>query len=109
VCRPLNVLCVAGDPQTLAALKRAAVGAEWELATGAISDAEALTQLEAERPHVLVVFGPFEALCALARERLPAIRIVADRDLPGADAVASSLDEVRTAVTGLAWPGGPAG
>jgi len=83
------------------------VSADWELAPGATSHAEALDQLESERPHVVVVFGAFGPLVAEVRERLPYVRIVADRDLPGASAVATSLAEVRGAVKGLPRPGGP--
>jgi hypothetical protein len=35
------------------------------------------------------------------------MRIVTDRDTPGASAVAISLDEVRGLVLGLPRPGGP--
>ena len=107
MCRALKVLCVASDPDSLAALKAAAVSAEWELATGATDEADAVGQIDAERPHILVVFGPYERLIALTRERFPAIRIVADRDAPGATAVATSLQEVRGLVKGLPRPGGP--
>ena len=107
MCRALKVLCVAGDPESLTALKAAAVSAEWELATGATDEADAVGQIDAERPHILVVFGPYERLIALTRERFPAIRIVADRDAPGATAVATSLQEVRGLVKGLPRPGGP--
>jgi hypothetical protein len=107
VCRALKVLCVARDVDALATLKRAVVGAEWELAPGATSEGEALRQLELERPHVLVVFGPFESLVGTARQRAPALRVVSDRDLPGADVVAASLGEVRRAVLGRPRPGGP--
>ena len=101
------MLCVASDPDSLAALKAAAVSAEWELAGGATDEAGAVGQIDAERPHILVVFGPYERLIALTRERFPAIRIVADRDAPGATAVATSLQEVRGLVKGLPRPGGP--
>ncbi len=107
MCRAVKVLCVAVDAQSLAALKRAAVSADWELAPGAVSVQAALSQMEEERPHVLVAFGPFEELALKARERFPGLRIVTDRDLPGADAVAPSLQEVRGAVKGLPRPGGP--
>jgi hypothetical protein len=107
MCRALKVLCVASDPDSLTALKAAAVSAEWELATGATDEADAVGQIDAERPHILVVFGPYERLIALTRERFPAIRIVADRDVPGATAVATSLQEVRGLVKGLPRPGGP--
>jgi len=107
VCRALVVLCVAPDGDTLAALKRATVSAEWELAPGATDLRAALDQIDVERPHVLVTVGAWDELIALVRERFPGIRIVADRDAPGATAVATSLEEVRPLVTGLPRPGGP--
>ena len=36
-CRPLQVVCAAPDRDALNALKRAAVGAEWELSPGAVA------------------------------------------------------------------------
>jgi hypothetical protein len=107
VCRALKVLCVAEDEASLAALKRAAVSVEWELAPGAASEAEAMRQLHEERPHVLVVFGPFDGFVRRAVEAYPGLRVVADRDLPGASVLAASLDEVRGAVKGRPRPGGP--
>ena len=109
MCRAVVVLCVAPDAAALAALKRATVSSEWELAPGATDEAGAVGQIDAERPHVLVVFGAFERLVALARERFPAMRIVTDRDAPGATVVATSLEEVRGLVKGLPAPGGPVG
>jgi hypothetical protein len=109
MCRALKVLCVAPDEQALRALKTAAVSAEWELTPGAIDLRAALDQLDAERPHVLVAFGPFEGLVAMVRERFPGMRIVTDRDAPGATVVATSLNEVRGVVLGLPRPGGPVG
>lgn len=107
MCRAVKVLCVAPGGDALAALKRAAVTADWELSPGATSEEEALAQLESERPHVLVVFGEFAGLVGKAREAYPFMRIVADRDVPGATAVAASMEEVRDAVKGLPRPGGP--
>ncbi|MBI3647225.1 MAG: hypothetical protein HY240_00445 [Actinobacteria bacterium] len=107
MCRALTVLCVARDGASLAELKRATVSAEWELAPGATDEADAIAQMDAERPHMLVAFGPYERLVALARERFPGMRIVTDRDAPGATAVATSLGEVRGLVLGLPRPGGP--
>jgi hypothetical protein len=108
MCRALTVLCVAEDVASLRALKAAAVSAEWEVAPGAIDEAAALTQLDLERPHVLVAFGPYERLVGLAAARLPGMRIVADRNAPGVDAVAASLADVRSLVRGDgAAPGGP--
>jgi hypothetical protein len=107
MCRALKVLCLASDGQTLMDLKRAAVSAEWELAPGAITEDDALAQLEAERPDVLVVFGQFEGLVSRARDRRPNLRIVCDRDLPGATVVVGSREEIRDAVRALPSPGGP--
>jgi hypothetical protein len=107
MCRAVKVLCVAPDRATLTALKAATVSAEWELAAGAVGEDDALARIDAERPHVLVAFGAFERLVALARERLPGMRIIADRDLPGASAVATSLEEVRGLVSQTPRPGGP--
>jgi hypothetical protein len=107
MCRALKVLCVASDPEALAALKRASVSADWELASGATTEAEALAQLLEERPHVVVAFGDFERFVAEARAEYPLLRIVADRNLPGATAVATSLEEVRGALKELPRPGGP--
>jgi hypothetical protein len=109
VCRAVKVLCVATDRPTLTALKQAAVSVEWELTTGAIDEDDAMAQIDAERPHVLVAFGAFGGLVAQVRERFPGMRIVADRDLPGATAVATSLEEVRGLVSNVPRPGGPIG
>ena len=107
MCRAVKVMCVASDEGALRALKRASVAAEWELTRGAIDAGAALRQLEEERPHFLVAFGPYEDLVSTARERHPSLRIVTDRDVPGADVVATSLDEVRDALVGAPRPGGP--
>ena len=109
MCRAFKVLCVAPDREALMALKRAAVAANWELAPGAESQDEALAQLLDHRAHVMVVFGDFDGLAGRAREVYPALRIVADRSLPEADEVVSSLEEVRPAIVGLPRPGGPVG
>ena len=107
MCRALKVLCVASDRQGLMHLKRAAVSAEWELAPGAITEDDVLAQLEAERPDVIVVFGEFEALVSRVRESRPTMRIVCDRDLPGATAVVERPEEIRDAVRALPRPAGP--
>jgi hypothetical protein len=103
----LQVLCVAVDASSLNALKRAAVSADWELAPGATNEADAIGQIDAERPHVLIAFGPYERLVGLARERFPAMRIVTDREMTGSNEVAGGLDEVRSLVKALPHPGGP--
>ena len=91
------------------ALKRAAVSAEWELTPGATDLRAALDELDVERPHAMVAFGPFERLVTLVAERFPAMRIVTDRDAPGATAVATSLDDVRGLLAAGPRPGGPVG
>ena len=100
-------MCVASDRQSLMDVKRAAVSAEWELAPGATTEDDALAQLDAEQPHVLVVFGEFEALVSRVREVRPYLRIVCDRDLPGATVVVGRPEEIRDAVRTLPRPGGP--
>jgi hypothetical protein len=107
MCRAITVLCVATDDDSLRALKAAAVSAEWELAPGATNEADAIGQIDAERPHALVAFGPYERLIELTRERFPGMRIVSDRDAPGASAVAASLEEVRGLLQERPRPGGP--
>lgn len=109
MCRALKVLCVAPDHEALVELKSATVSAEWELAPGASTEDGAIDQIEQERPHVLVAFGSFERIVALARERFPGMRIVTDRYAPGATVVATSLAEVRGLVAGVPRPGGPVG
>jgi hypothetical protein len=106
MCRALVVLCVAEDEGSLAALKRAAVSADWELAPGATTGEAGLAQLHEVRPHVLVVFGAFDRLVATALDAYPSMRVVADRDLPGASVVVDTMDGVRDAVRGRR-PGGP--
>lgn len=101
------MLCVAQDEGSLRELKAASVSAEWELVAGATDEREAMDQIDAERPHAMVVFGPFERLVHLTRERFPHLRMVTDRDTPGASAVASSLKEVRGLLRSVPRPGGP--
>ena len=97
MCRALKVLCVAQDADALGVLKRATVSAEWELAPGATDEDEAIRQLHAERPHVVVVFGPFPGLVERALEAYPSIRVISDRDIAEA-VVVSSSEEIRDAV-----------
>jgi hypothetical protein len=107
MCRALKVLCVAPDAEALAALKAATVAADWELCPGATDLRGALDQIDVERPHLLVAFGDFEELVALVAERFPGMRIVTDRDAPGATVVATSLEDVRGLLRGQPRPGGP--
>ena len=100
MCRALKVLCVAEDPGSLSTLKRAASSAEWELAPGATDEEAALRQLREEHPHVLVVRGAFEGLVAAAVAELPALRVVADREMAGAAVVVDSFEDVREAILG---------
>ncbi len=109
MCRALTVLCVAVDAVLLAALERATVGAEWELAPGATNETDALAQIDVARPHIVVAFGPYDRLVALCADRFPGMRVVTDRDVPGATVVAASLEEVRGLVLSGPRPGGPVG
>jgi hypothetical protein len=108
MCRAVTVMCVAPDRDQLAALKQAVVAAEWELTAGATDMRSALDQIDVERPHAMVVFGPFEDLVALVAERFPGMRIVADRSMPGATVVAEKSD-AREALRVQRRPGGPVG
>ena len=107
MCRAVKVLCVAADPDELLALRHATTAAEWELTPGATDETGALGVIDAERPHAMVVFGSYESLVSLIRDRFPAMRIVTDRDAPGTSAVAPSRDDVREILRSLARPGGP--
>jgi hypothetical protein len=107
VCRALKVLCLAEDEVALAALKRAALSADWELTAGATGEQDAIRQLHEERPHVVVAFGPFGGFVATALEAFPYLRVIADRDLSGSAVVVTSLEDVRAAVRGGSRPGGP--
>ena len=107
VCRSVRILCVAPDEAALRALRGATVAAEWELTPGATDQTDALALIDRERPHALVVFGDFDGLVELVRDRFPAMRIVTDRAAEGASAVVSSAEEVRETLRALARPGGP--
>ena len=109
MCRAVKVLCVAPDRAQLVSLKQEVVAAEWELSPGATDLRGALDQLDMERPHMLVAFGPFEELVALAADRFPGMRIVTDRAMPGAGVVVGTGSEARAALREQPHPGGPVG
>jgi hypothetical protein len=98
---------VAADEEALQVLRQAATAAEWELTAGATNDTDALALIDSERPQAMVAFGGFERLVSLVRDRFPAMRIVTDRDMPGANVVAASRDDVRELLRSLGRPGGP--
>ena len=108
MCRAVTVLCVAPDREQLVALKRAVVAAEWELTAGATDLRGALDQIDVERPHAMVVVGPFEELVAMVAERFPGMSIVADHPMRGATAVAE-MSDAREALRVQRRPGGPVG
>ena len=108
MCRAVTVLCVAPDREQLIALKQAGVAAEWELSPGATDLRSALDQIDVERPHAMVVAGPFEDLVAMVAERFPGMSIVADHSMPGATAVAE-MSDAREALRMQRRPGGPVG
>jgi DNA-binding NarL/FixJ family response regulator len=108
MCRALKLLCAAPDRERLVGLKRAAVGATWELVGGATSAEELGMQVAQWRPDVVVLdasLGP-EAV-ARVRAQSPACRIVSVGSVDGADAVAPSLEDVRGEILGVPKPGGP--
>ena len=107
MCRAIKVLCVAGDADSLRALRMATTAAEWELTPGATDETDALGVIDAERPHALVAFGEWGPLVSLVRARFPATRIVTDRPTDGSDAVASSLGEGRDLLRASRRPVGP--
>jgi hypothetical protein len=109
VCRAVTVLCVAPDRERLQALKEAVVAAEWELAAGATDTRDALDEIDVERPHALVVVGPFEELVALVAERFPGMRIIADNEMPGVTDVVRAMSDLRAALRSQHRPGGPVG
>src|SRR5881397_436165 len=108
MCRSLRVLCGAAGPQRLDELRRASVGAHWELVGGAVSMEALEGQMAEWQPDVVVVDADLGegAVAALRRVR-PSIRIVAVGSLCGADAEARSTEDVRAAILGLSRPGGP--
>ena len=109
MCRAVKVLCVAPDRARLVSLKQEVVAAEWELCPGATDLRGALDQLDVERPHAMVAFGPFEELVALTAERFPGMRIVTDRAMPGSSVVVETGSEARAALREQPRPGGPVG
>lgn len=107
MCRAVKVLCAAADRERLAEVKRAAVGAEWELVGGASSLEELVAQVVDRRPDVLILDAGLGAESVVqARAVMPTVRIVAIEPVAGADEV-TSLHEVRAAILGLPRPGGP--
>jgi DNA-binding NarL/FixJ family response regulator len=108
MCRALKVLCAAGEGR-LGDLKRAAVGAVWELVGGASTEEELIRQIAEWDPDVVVIDGSLGAgAAARARRATTRARIVAVGMAAGAaDSSVSSLDDVRPAVLGLPNPGGP--
>jgi hypothetical protein len=102
-CRAPLVVCAAPDRIALQALKRAAVGAAWELSDGATSADDALQQLQDHHALALVVQEPVPGLVERAREEFPGLRIVAIAGEPveGASTVVGSLEAIRGAILGV--------
>jgi hypothetical protein len=115
MCRALTVLCAAPDAERLTAIKRAAVGAQWELAGGALGVEELLAQIAERMPHVVVIDGLPPDAAARARATSPTIRILVVSDsAPGIEADADDEQlfrvgraSIREAILGLPAPGGP--
>jgi orotidine-5'-phosphate decarboxylase len=109
MCRSLKVLCAATGRERLTELKLATVSANWELVGGVASASELPAELDQWRPEVIVIEpGLGSDVVAMIRSRLAGARVVAaGGPVPGADEVATSLEEIREAVLGLPRPGGP--
>jgi hypothetical protein len=116
MCRALTVLCAAPDGERLAALKRAAVAAEWELVGGATDVDQLLGQVRERSPHVVVIEGLPPDAPARVREASATARILIVDDHQGPDADGAGSDPrilhipvgtVREAIMGLPSPGGP--
>jgi hypothetical protein len=102
------VLCAAPDREGLAGLRRASVGAQWELVGGAASLDVLESQVLEWRPDVVVLdAGLGRRAVEAARRARPGVRVVSLGPLEGADAEVAELDEVRPAILGLPRPGGP--
>jgi hypothetical protein len=108
MCTAARVLCAAPDSESLAALKGAAIGAEWEVAGGATSVDKVLAHVRTWLPYVLV----FDArlgrdLGRRAAALHPGLRTVSVGEAD-ADLTVGSLEEVRGAVA-LSLGGNPPG
>jgi hypothetical protein len=98
MCTAVRVLCAAPDAKSLGALKRAAVGAEWELIGGATTADEALAHARTWFPNVLVFDARLgKELGRQAGLLHPGIRTVSVGQAE-ADVAVGSLEEVRGAV-----------
>jgi hypothetical protein len=108
VCRSLQVLCAAPDPERLAELKRAAVSVHWELTGGATTLEELRQQAERIQPDVVVIDARLGGnAVGAARQVKPGARVVAvGGELEGADAH-GDLDTVKEAILRLSPVGGP--
>jgi DNA-binding NarL/FixJ family response regulator len=108
MCRALKLLCAAAGRERLMELKRAAVGATWELVGGAASGPELAAYVAELGPDIVVLDAALgaEAVTAIRAGRATA-RIVSVGHLDGVDAVADSLEDVRQAVLGVPKRGGP--
>jgi hypothetical protein len=105
MCSAVRVLCAAPASESLASLKRAAVGAEWEVTGGATSAEEALAHVRTWFPHVLVFDAQLgKDLGRRAAALHPGLRTVAV-GVAEADVTVGSLEEVRGAVARSLQPG----
>jgi chemotaxis response regulator CheB len=108
MCRSLRVLCAASDPARLEELRRAVVGTHWELVGGASSVGDLRGQVEEWRPDVVVLDQALgKPGLEVVRQVSPSPRVVGVGSVPGADAEASTLEEVRLAIRSLPRRGGP--
>ena len=72
MCRALKVLCAAEGRERLAVLKRASVGARWELVGGALSVEELARQVVELGPDIVIIeagLGPEAVACVRGARR----------------------------------------
>jgi DNA-binding NarL/FixJ family response regulator len=94
--------------EALESLKRASVGALWEIVGGAASAGELVRLLDEHQPDVVVIDARLgDEVITRVRDIRPAARIVSLGPSRGVDAEAATLDEVRSAVMAVPAPGGP--
>ena len=108
MCRALKVLCAAEGRERLAVLKRASVGAGWELVGGALSVEELARQVVEFGPDVVVIeagLGPEAVACVRGARRTA--RLIGLGPLPGVDLEVQDVVQVRDAILALPSPGGP--
>src|SRR5438309_10818262 len=109
MCRALKVLCAAEGRERLPVLKRASVGARWELVGGALSVEELARQVVELGPDIVIIeagLGPEAVACVRGARRTA--RLAGLGPLPGVDPDVQDVGPVGRGILRLASPFGPA-